>query len=89
MPTRWVDRGQFRLCRFLKVSSRYYSGLLEVLYTEQISDRTQWQRMLKGQVEEMDLVQKQQELYEHFSDSVREMAAGLPENAIVRLKTKP
>jgi hypothetical protein len=88
VPTRWVDQGAVQAVPIFKVSSRYYSGLLEVLYKEQISDRTQWQRMLKGQVEEVDLVQKQQELYEHFADSVHEMAAGLPDNAIVPVENE-
>lgn len=85
VPTRWVDQGAIQALPIFQVSSRYYSGLVEVLYKQQISDRTQWQRMLKGQTEEIDLLQKQQELYEQFSDSVEEMAAQLPEQAIVHL----
>lgn len=85
VPTRWVDQGAIQALPIFQVSSRYYSGLVEVLYKQQISDRTQWQRMLKGQTEEIDLLQKQQELYEQFSDSVEEMAAQLPKQAIVHL----
>lgn len=85
VPTRWVDQGAIQALPIFKVSSRYYSGLLEVLYKNEISDRTQWQRMLKGQVEEMDLLQKQQELYEQFSEQVSDLAADWPDDAIVHL----
>ena len=88
VPTRWVDQGAVQALPIFKVSSRYYSGLLEVLYKQQLSDRTQWQRMLKNQVESIDLVEKQQELYEHFSGPVMDMAANLPEQAISHLENE-
>ena len=85
VPTRWIDQGAVQALPVFQVSSRYYSGLLEVLYKQEISDRTQWQRMLKGQVEAVDLLQKQQELYEQFADQVGQLAAQLPEHAIIHL----
>ena len=85
VPTRWVDQGAIQALPIFKVSSRYYSGLVEVLYKGEISDRTQWQRMLKGQVEEIDLLQKQHELYERFSQQVSDLATDLPEDSIVHL----
>jgi len=85
LPTRWIDQGAVQALAVFQVSTRYYSGLLEVLYKKEISDRTQWQRMLKGQVEAVDLLHKQQALYEQFSDQVAQLAEQLPENAIVHL----
>ena len=83
IPIRWIDQGAIQALPIFKVSSRYYSGVLEVLYKKEVSDRTQWQRMLKGQVEEMNLLEQQQKLYELFSPQLDEISAELPEGAIV------
>jgi len=86
LPTRWVDQGAIQAVAIYKVSQRYYSGLIEVLYKQKVSDRTQWQRMLKGQVEEMDLLQHRDELNEFFHESVEELKMGLPDGAVERLE---
>lgn len=82
LPTRWIDQGAIQALAIFKVSQRYYSGLVEVLYKQEISDRTQWQRMLKGQVEPMDLLQRQQALSDLFAEQIEVMQADLPEDAI-------
>ncbi|MCU7834002.1 MAG: DUF2797 domain-containing protein [gamma proteobacterium symbiont of Taylorina sp.] len=82
LPTRWIDQGAIQALAIYKVSQRYYSGLVEVLYKEQVSDRTQWQRMLKGQVETIDLLTYQKQLDEQFCEPIREMSHRLPEGAI-------
>lgn len=85
VPTRWIDQGAVQALPVFQVTSRYYSGLLEVLYKQEISDRTQWQRMLKGQVGDVQLLHKQQELYERFSGQIEQLAATLPDNALKHL----
>ncbi|MCP3848860.1 MAG: DUF2797 domain-containing protein [Gammaproteobacteria bacterium] len=85
LPTRWIDQGAIQAIAIYKVSQRYYSGLIEVLYKQKVSDRTQWQRMLKGQVEVMDLLQHRDELNELFHESVEELKADLPDGSIERL----
>ncbi len=82
LPTRWIDQGAIQALAIFKVSQRYYSGLVEILYKQKISDRTQWQRMLKNQVEEMDLLQHQQELNELFSEQIEVLKSELPEGAV-------
>ncbi len=87
LPTRWIDQGAIQALPIFKVSQRYYSGLIEVIYKQQISDRTQWQRMLKGQVEPIDLLKHQQALYQQFYEPIEQLLAerGLAEDAIVHL----
>ena len=70
IPTRWIDQGAIQALPIFKVSQRRYSGLLEVIYKTQVSDRTQWQRMLKGQVEKIDLIAHQQQLIELLTEEV-------------------
>ncbi len=82
LPTRWIDQGAIQALAIYQVSQRYYSGLVEVLYKQAISDRTQWQRMLKGQVETLDLLQQQQLLSEQFAEQIEAIQAELPEGAI-------
>jgi hypothetical protein len=87
LPTRWIDQGAIQALPIFKVSQRYYSGLVEIIYKQQISDRTQWQRMLKGQVEVIDLLEHQQELYQQFYEPIEQLVVerGLAEDAIVHL----
>ena len=62
LPTRWIDQGAVQALPVFKVPSRYISGLVEVAFGKYISDKTSWQKMLKGQSEPIDLVAKRDEL---------------------------
>ncbi len=86
LHTRWIDQGAIQALPIFNVSQRYYSGLLEVLYKQEISDRTQWQRMLKGQVEMINLLQTQGQLYDLFLASLDTIKSDLPEGAINTIK---
>lgn len=55
VPTRWIDQGAVQALPVMRVSQRFYSGLAEVAFKEFVNDRTQWQRLLKGNPEEVDL----------------------------------
>jgi uncharacterized protein DUF2797 len=55
IPTRWIDQGAVQALPIFKVQSRYVSGLVEVVIANHVSDKTSWQRMLKNQVEPLDL----------------------------------
>ena len=50
IPTRWMDQGAWQAIRLSKTPNRYKAGLIEIALKEYISDRTQWQRMLKNQI---------------------------------------
>ncbi|MGR2737785.1 DUF2797 domain-containing protein [Billgrantia sp. Q4P2] len=56
VPTRWLDQGAIQALPILAVETRQQSGLVEVLFKEQVADRTNWRAMLKGEVEPLDLV---------------------------------
>jgi len=55
LPTRWIDQGALQALPILRVSKRYYSGLIETAFKKHISDRTNWRTMLKNEVEPLDL----------------------------------
>ncbi len=62
LPTRWIDQGASAAIPLFKVDSRRLSGLIEVRFKSHVADRTQWQRMLKGPAEPLDLKAKRDEL---------------------------
>jgi len=55
LPTRWIDQGAVQAMPIARVHTRQQSGLVEVVLKQHVSDRTQWQRMLKGEAEAVDL----------------------------------
>ena len=68
MPCRWIDQGATQAIVLAEVPYRQLAGLIEVSLKEHISDKTAWQRMLKGVVEDD----------RHIIDVRDEMAALVP-----------
>ena len=56
LPTRWIDQGATDAIVFARVPNRYTAGLVEVAMKEHLTDRTNWQRMLKNEVIDADLI---------------------------------
>jgi len=61
VPTRWIDQGASQAIILAEVPYRRLSGEIEVALKEHYNDKTNWQRMLKGQVLETNLIEKKQE----------------------------
>jgi hypothetical protein len=62
VPTRWIDQGAIQALPIFNVQTRLQSGLVERIYGEHISDRTNWRAMLKGEVALLDLERKRDEM---------------------------
>lgn len=85
MTTRWMDQGAIQALPILEVDTRQQSGFVEMLFKEQVSDRTNWRAMLKGEVEALDLIAERDRLLEtldgglnqlrdqHGNDAIREL----------------
>ena len=72
IPTRWMDQGAWQAIKLAKTTNRYSAGIIEVALKEHVSDRTQWQRMLKNQlIEGVDLLDKKKEMLAHLTDELR------------------
>lgn len=71
IPIRWIDQGASSAIILAKVPYRRLSGEIEVALKEFYSDRTNWQRMLKNQVLEADLVTIKGEAASRLSDDLR------------------
>lgn len=50
IPTRWIDQGAAWAVAIARVPYRQLAGLMEVALKEIYTDRTAWQRMLKGEL---------------------------------------
>ena len=51
VPTRWIDQGAWQAIKLAKTPNRYIAGVIEVALKQYMSDRTQWQKMLKNILE--------------------------------------
>lgn len=62
VPTRWLDQGAVQALPILEVDTRQQSGFVEVLFKEEVSDRTNWRAMLKGDTRPLDLAAERDRL---------------------------
>ncbi|MFG6667555.1 DUF2797 domain-containing protein [Halomonas sp. HNIBRBA4712] len=89
MPTRWIDQGAIQALPILEVATRQQSGLVEVLFKEHVSDRTNWRAMLKGEVEPLDLTQERDRLFEAVNDGLEALRAQHGDASIRALDETP
>ncbi|UEQ02375.1 DUF2797 domain-containing protein [Halomonas profundus] len=73
MPTRWLDQGAIQALPILEVDTRQQSGFVEMLFKEQVADRTNWRAMLKGDVETMDLSAERDRLLTLLADGLHQL----------------
>lgn len=63
IPTRWIDQGAVAAIKVAETPNRYLAGVLEVALKDHFSDKTNWQRMLRNEVDEsIDLVEEKWQL---------------------------
>ncbi len=62
IPTRWMDQGATQALPIIRADSRHNVGQLEVALKAFANDRTDWRKMLKGQVGPLDLVDEKHRL---------------------------
>ncbi|WP_457808244.1 DUF2797 domain-containing protein [Kushneria sp. EE4] len=82
MPTRWLDQGAVQALPILSVASRRQSGMVEALFRSEISDRTHWQRMLKGETADVDLIQRRDELMTRLAPGLEALRVQFGEDDI-------
>jgi hypothetical protein len=83
VPIRWIDQGAIQALPIMRVASRQLSGFVEVIYKAHISDKTHWQRMLKGAGEPLDLVALRDDLYPLVQTQIEELQATHGINAVM------
>jgi hypothetical protein len=73
VPTRWLDQGAESALLIARVRSRYIAGLLEVLLSQHISDKTNWRKMLSGTAPTFDLRSERDRLFDLCRDAIFEL----------------
>lgn len=82
VPIRWIDQGAVQALPLIEVSSRYLSGLVEDLFRTWLGDRTNWRKMLKNDVEVLDLLAEREKLKSLAEDGLNELRAAHPNERI-------
>ena len=72
VPTRWIDQGASEALVFARTPNRYTAGLVEVAMKSYMTDRTNWRRMLKNEINPDDLVERKLEVSGKLDPSLRE-----------------
>ena len=70
VPTRWMDQGAIQALPIFEVKDRLMSGLLEVIIKQEVSDKTDWRKMLKGLIVDIDLKQRRDEILAACADEI-------------------
>jgi hypothetical protein len=73
IPHRWMDQGAVAALPIMKVSTRLQSGQFEKLFSTEINDKTDWRKMLKGEVVEIDLDFERDQLFDSFGEAIDEL----------------
>lgn len=89
IPTRWIDQGATQAKPVARVQTRYYSGLLEVLFAREVGDRTAWQTMLKGNGEPQDLESIRQRVVSQCQSGIADLALQFGAGAFELMEDAP
>jgi len=82
IPTRWIDQGAIQALAIMRVNSRFQSGLVEIVLKAFVSDRTSWQKMLKGIAEPVELKTVRDELLVKCSREISDISQRFGADAI-------
>ncbi len=71
IPTRWIDQGASKALAILETPNRYLAGITEVALKNYVADKTSWQKMLKNNVEDADLILKKEALFQYIPEETK------------------
>ena len=70
IPTRWIDQGAVQAIPIFRVATRQLSGLVEVIFKQYAADKTNWRKMLKNEVDVLDLASERDRLFALADDEL-------------------
>lgn len=68
IPTRWIDQGASYAAILAKTSNRYEAGMIEVAMKNYVADKTSYQKMLRNEVPEIDLLHQKDFLRQYMPE---------------------
>lgn len=72
IPTRWIDQGAVQAIPIVEVPNRYLAGITEVALKNHFADKTNWQKMLKNEVPNMDLIAERNKVFDWLPTEVKD-----------------
>ncbi|MDC9714744.1 MAG: DUF2797 domain-containing protein [Gammaproteobacteria bacterium] len=85
IPSRWIDQGAVQALPILEVNTRLKSGQIEVALKAFVSDKTNWRKMLKNEVDEVDLVATKNQLLAEVINLAAELGAVTLNNEAIKI----
>lgn len=76
---RWIDQGAWKGIPLCLTNNRYEAGIIEVSFKSQITDKTNWQQMLKDLRYDIDLKAKREELLKFLDPQFSQFVVNNPE----------
>ena len=71
IPTRWIDQGASSAIRLAETPNRYLAGVIEVALKSEFTDKTNWRKMLKNEIDEtIDLEETKWQLEELLPEDI-------------------
>jgi len=70
VPTRWIDQGASSALEIVEAPNRYLAGITEVSLKKHISDKTNWRKMLKNEIADINLNDLRDELAGYIPEEV-------------------
>ena len=55
IPSRWIDQGAIKALIIAKTPQRKFAGQVEVALAKYMADKTNWRKMLTGEIQQTDL----------------------------------
>lgn len=74
IPSRWIDQGAVKGLVIARVPERKLAGLIEVSLAKHMADKTNWRKMLKGDIDEIDLPSRRDEAIKLIPDDLKKYA---------------
>lgn len=78
IPIRWIDQGASFAMVVARTENRYQAGMIEVALKDHMADKTNYQRMLKNMVEEIDLIAEYQKVKQFVGEEQQEFLVDEP-----------
>ena len=71
VPTRWIDQGAIEAIPIVEVPNRYLAGITEVALKDHFADKTSWQKMLKNNVPNADLIMERNSVLQWLPEEIK------------------
>ena len=84
VPTRWMDQGAVEALPILEVRDRLTSGLIEIEIAKKLGDKTNWRKMLKNEIEDIDLKAESVNVIDGFSDILKKHDANILDEKVYK-----